>query len=294
MGMNTRISIDKITVVLGLSISPYSFRFNDLSFDFKLRRHGSDFEVFKYKHIMSEKPFSYEHHFELWNARSPKMIVNLFRRDLSGKMMPYCEFTFNPNKHYDDFPKVLAALGEFGFTKIREITRVDIAVDFPLSPYDIELLCTRPIQVYQGGVNQYTRYKRYADRTMLRVYNKAMEEGIKGDKTRCELVLKNWIANRQSNFETIWRHFGDIYYRDIAMDGVEYALHLPRYIAYAIRNIPSCRLRDFIPMLSSKYKDEAQRYFESRYKGYVFTLDDYDYICKLLRLYLPMLKESEV
>lgn len=292
--MMTNISIDKITVILSASCSADKLVIDALKVDKFLANEHCHCEIFKVEKTKTVKPFTYLYHCELWDGENTKMILNFFRRDLSGKIMPWCEFTFNPNKHYDDFPKVLQMLYWLGFRKIKEIPRIDIAVDFPLSPFDIELLCTRPIQILQGGANQYTRYKRYSDGTLLRIYNKAVEEGIKGDLTRCELVLKNWIANKQTNFDTISRHFDDIFYRDIAMNGVEYALNLPHYIAYAVRNIPSCKLRDFIPMLSSKYKEEAQRYYQARYKRYNFTIDDYFYICKLLQLYLPMLKESEV
>ena len=289
--MNPRISVDKIHVTLRATLPK---NINSLKFDRLLAAYGCGYEIFKTETYCSQKPFSYKHFIELWDGKGSKMNLRLFRLSLSGKYDPYCEFCFNPNKHDDNFPAVLKVLEYFGFTRIVEINRVDVSVDFPLSPFDIELACSRPIQEYISSGEQYTRYKTYSDKTMMRIYNKAVEEGFKGDLTRCELVLKNWIANKQSNFDTISRHFDDIFYRDISMNGVEFALNLPHYIAYAVRNIPSCKLRDFIPMLSSKYKDEAQRYYQARYKRYNFTIDDYFYICKLLQLYLPMLKESEV
>lgn len=286
--MNTRISIDKITVILSAACSADKLVIDALKVDKFLANEHCHCEIFKVEKTKTVKPFTYLYHCELWDGENTKMILNFFRRDLSGKIMPYCEFTFNPNKHYEDFPKVLCMLDWLGFRKIKEIPRVDIAVDFPVSPFDIELLCTRPIQIHIGGVNQYTRYKRYSDGTMLRIYNKAVEEGIKGDKTRCELVLKNWILNKRDNYNTISSHFDDIYIRDI-----EVRPNLPQHITYALQNIPSCRLRDYIPLLSPKQREEAQRYYQARYKRYNFTIDDYFYICKLLQLYLP-LKESEV
>ena len=287
--MTTNISIDKITVILSAACSADKLVIDALKVDKFLANEHCHCEIFKVEKTKTVKPFTYLYHCELWDGENTKMILNFFRRDLSGKIMPYCEFTFNPNKHYEDYTKVLCMLDWLGFRKIKEIPRIDIAVDFPVSPFDIELLCTRPIQIYQGGVNQYTRYKRYSDGTMLRIYNKAVEEGIKGYKTRCELVLKNWIANRRDNYNTISAHFGDLYIRDI-----EVRPNLPQHITYALQNIPSCRLRDYIPLLSPKQREEAQRYYQARYKRYNFTIDDYFYICKLLQLYLPMLKESEV
>ena len=124
---------------------------------------------------------------------------------------------------------------------------------------------------------------------MFRIYNKAVEEGIKGEKTRCELVLKNWISNKRDNYNTISSHFDDIYIRDI-----EVLPNLPKYITYALQNLPSCRLRDYIPLLAPKQREEAHRYYQARYKRFNFTIDDYFYICNLLQLYLPMLKEREV
>lgn len=287
--MKNYISIDKITVILSAACSADKLVIDALKVDKFLANEHCHCEIFKVEKTKTVKPFTYLYHCELWDGENTKMILNFFRRDLSGKIMPYCEFTFNPNKHYEDYTKVLLMLDWLGFRKIKEIPRLDIAVDFPVSPFDVELLCTRPIQILQGGANQYTRYKRYQDGTMLRIYNKAVEEGIKGDKTRCELVLKNWIANKRDNYNTISSHFDDIYIRDI-----EVRPNLPQHITYALRNIPSCRLRDYIPLLSPKQREEAQRYYQARYKRYHFTLDDYDYICKLLQLYLPMLKESEV
>ena len=287
--MNPRISIDKITVILSAACSADKLVIDALKVDKFLANEHCHCEIFRVEKTKTVKPFTYLYHCELWDGENTKMILNFFRRDLSGKIMPYCEFTFNPNKHYEDYTKVLCMLDWLGFRKIKEIPRIDIAVDFPVSPYDIELLCTRPIQIYQGGVNQYSRYKRYSDGTVFRIYNKAVEEGIKGDKTRCELVLKNWIANRRDNYNTISAHFSDLYIRDI-----EVRPNLPKHITYALQNIPSCRLRDYIPLLSPKQREEAQRYYQARYKRYNFTIDDYFYICKLLRLYLPMLKESEV
>lgn len=287
--MNTRISIDKITVILSAACSADKLVIDALKVDKFLANEHCHCEIFKVEKTKTVKPFTYLYHCELWDGVNTKMILNFFRRDLIVKIMPWCEFTYNPNKHYDDFPKVLHMLDWLGFRKIKEIPRIDIAVDFPVSPFDIELLCTRPIQILQGGANQYTRYKRYSDGTLFRIYNKAVEEGIKGDKTRCELVLKNWIANKRDNYNTISSHFDDIYVRDI-----EVRPNLPQHITYALQNIPSCRLRDYIPLLSPKQREEAQRYYQARYKRYNFTIDDYFYICKLLQLYLPMLKESEV
>lgn len=287
--MNTRISIDKITVILSAACSADKLVIDALKVDKFLANEHCHCEIFKVEKTKTVKPFTYLYHCELWDGVNTKMILNFFRRDLIVKIMPWCEFTYNPNKHYDDFPKVLHMLDWLGFRKIKEIPRIDIAVDFPVSPFDIELLCTRPIQILQGGANQYTRYKRYSDGTLFRIYNKAVEEGIKGDKTRCELVLKNWIANKRDNYNTISSHFDDIYVRDI-----EVRPNLPQHITYALQNIPSCRLRDYIPLLSPKQREEAQRYYRARYKRYNFTIDDYFYICKLLQLYLPMLKESEV
>ena len=284
--MNPRISIDKIHVTLRATLPK---NINSLKFDRLLAANGCGYEIFKTETYCSQKPFSYKHFIELWDGKGSKMNLRLFRLNLSGKYDPYCEFRFNPNKHYDNFPAVLKALEYYGFARIVELNRVDIAADFPLSPFDIELACMRPIQEYISSGEQYTRYKTYSDKTMLRIYNKAVEEGIKGDKTRCELVLKKWIANKRDNYNTISSHFDDIYIRDI-----EVRPNLPQHITYALRNIPSCRLRDYIPLLSPKQREEAQRYYQARYKRYNFTIDDYFYICKLLQLYLPMLKESEV
>lgn len=254
MGVNPRISIDKITVILSASCSADKLVIDALKVDKFLANEHCHCEIFKVEKTKTVKPFTYLYHCELWDGENTKMILNFFRRDLSGKIMPYCEFTFNPNKHYEDYTKVLRMLDWLSFRKIKEIPRIDIAVDFPVSLYCIELLCTRPIQIYQGGVNQYSRYKRYSDGTMLRIYNKAVEEGIKGDKTRCELVLKNWIANRRGNYNTISSHFDDIYIRDI-----EVRPNLPKHITYALQNIPSCRLRDYIPLYRQnnerKHKD---------------------------------------
>lgn len=287
--MNTRISIDKITVILSAACSADKLVIDALKVDKFLANEHCHCEIFKVEKTKTVKPFTYLYHCELWDGENTKMILNFFRRDLSGKIMPYCEFTFNPNKHYEDYTKVLLMLDWLGFRKIKEIPRIDIAVDFPVAPNDIEILCTRPITVVQNTGDNFTRYKRYQDGTLLRIYNKAVEEGIKGDKTRCELVLKNWIANKRDNYNTISSHFDDIYIRDI-----EVRPNLPQHITYALQNIPSCRLRDYIPLLSPKQREEAQRYYQARYKRYNFTIDDYFYICKLLQLYLPMLKESEV
>ena len=287
--MNTRISIDKITVILSAACSADKLVIDALKVDKFLANEHCHCEIFKVEKTKTVKPFTYLYHCELWDGENTKMILNFYRRDLSGKIMPWCEFTFNPNKHYEDFPKVFRMLDWLGFRIIKELHRIDIAVDFPVSPFDIELLCTRPIQIFQGGANQYTRYKRYSDGTLLRIYNKAVEEGIKGEKTRCELVLKNWRSNKLDNYNTISSHFDDIYIRDI-----EVRPNLPHHITYALQNIPSCKLRDYIPLLAPKQRDEAQRYYQARYKRYNFTLDDYFYICNLLLLYLPMLNEREV
>lgn len=288
--MNTRISIDKITVILSSSCSTDKLVIDALKVDKFLANERCHCEIFKVDKTKTVKPFTYLYHCELWDAVNTKMILNFFRRDLSGKIMPWCEFTFNPNKHYDDFPKVLRMLDWLGFRRIKEISRIDIAVDFPVSPNDIEILCTRPITVVQNTGDNFTRYKRYSDGTLFRIYNKAAEEGIIGGNiTRCELVLKNWISNKLYNYNTISSHFDDIYIRDI-----EVRPNLPHHITYALQNIPSCKLRDYIPLLAPKQRDEAQRYYQARYKRYNFTIDDYFYICKLLQLYLPMLKEREV
>lgn len=288
--MNTRISIDKITVILSAACSADKLVIDALKVDKFLANERCHCEIFKVDKTKTVKPFTYLYHCELWDAVNTKMILNFFRRDLSGKIMPWCEFTFNPNKHYDDFPKVLRMLDWLGFRKIKEISRIDIAVDFPVSPNEIEILCTRPITVIQNTGDNFTRYKRYSDGTLFRIYNKAAEEGIiGGDITRCELVLKNWISHKLDNYNTISSHFDDIYIRDI-----EVRPNLPQHITYALQNIPSCRLRDYIPLLAPKQREEAQRYYQARYKRYNFTIDDYFYICKLLRLYLPMLKEREV
>ena len=148
-----------------------------------------------------------------------------------------------------------------GFRKIKEIPRLDIAADFLVSPFDIELLCSRPIHIFQGGANQYTRYKRYSDGTLFRIYNKAVEEGINGEKTRCELVLKNWISNKRDNYNTISSHFDDIYIRDI-----EVRPNLPKHITYALQNIPSCRLRDYIPLLAPKQREEPHQHRKNTHR----------------------------
>lgn len=287
--MKKNISIDKITVVLKASCSAGNLVIDVLKLDKFLANEYSNFEIFKCEKTNTVKPFTYVYHCELWDGKSSKMILNFFRRDLSGKIKPYCEFYFNPNKHYDDFPKVLRMLEWLGFRYIQEIPRIDIAVDFPVSPNEVEIVACRPLTIIQSTGDNYTRYKRYSDGTMMRIYNKALEEGTKDSKTRCELVIKNWISHKRDNFNTLWQHFSDIYIRDI-----EHMPNLPKVVVYALQNMPSCKLRDYIPLLSPKQRDEAQRYFDSVFVRCHFTLDDYEFICNLLSLYLPMLKEQNI
>lgn len=287
--MNTRISIDKITVVLKSIKTPDTLHIDVLRCEKFLANQYCGYEFFKVDKSNTVKPYTYVYHCELWDGENTKMILNFFRRDLSGKIMPWCEFTFNPNKHYDDFPKVLLMLQWLGFTRIREIPRVDIAVDVPVSPYEVEFACKRPIQIYQASATQITRYKRYADGCTMRIYNKAVEEGTEGNKTRCELVMRNWIAHNRDNYNMLWQHFGNVYFMD-----VEPLPILPLHITYALQNMPSCKLRDYIGLLHSRDRAEAQRYYDAKYKRYQFTLDDYDYICNLLSLYLPMLNDKDI
>lgn len=287
--MKTNISIDKIAVVLKASCAADKLVIDVLKMEKFLANEYCDYEFFKCEKTNTVKPFTYVYHCDLWDGISSKMSLNFFLRDLNGKINPYCKFEFNPNKHYDDFPKVLRLLSWLGFSRIVEIPRIDIAVDFPVSLYEVELVCKRPIQYHYVGINQFTRYKRYCDGTMMRIYNKALEEGSKGSKTRVELVLKNWISHKRDNFNILWQHFSDIYIRDI-----EHMPNLPKAVVYALQNMPSCKLRDYIPLLSPKQREEAQRYFESVFLRYHFTLDDYEYICNILSLYLPMLKEQNI
>lgn len=284
--MKSNISIDKIVVRL----KSHNFPVVDvLKMDKYLANSRCGYEVFKCSQSNTNKPFTYVYNCELWDGKGTKMLLNFFRRDLDGKIKPYCEFHFNPNKHYEDFPKVLSMLKWLGFVCIDEIPRVDIAVDFPVSPNEVEILVNRPLTIINNTGDNYSRYKRYADGSMMRIYNKAIEEGSKIPKTRCELVLKNWISQKHDNFNTLWQHFSDIYIRDI-----ECMPNLPKAVVYALQNFPSCKLRDYIPLLSPKQRDEAQRYFQSVFKRYHFTLDDYAYICNLLLIYLPMLKEQNI
>ena len=240
--MKTNISIDKIAVVLKASCASDKLVIDVLKMEKFLANDYCNYEFFKCEKTNTVKPFTYVYHCELWDGISSKMILNFFRRDLDGKLLPYCEFTFNPNKHFCDFQKVFRMLSWLGFIRIVEIPRVDIAVDFPVSLYEVEIVCKRPVQIYQGGINEFTRYKRYSDGTMIRIYNKALEEGSKESKTRVELVLKNWISHKRDNFNTLWQHFSDIYIRDI-----ECMPNLPKVVVYALQNMPSCKLRDYIP-----------------------------------------------
>ena len=287
--MKNYISIDKIAVVLKASCASDKLVIDVLKMEKFLANEYCDYEFFKCEKTNTVKPFTYVYHCELWDGKSSKMILNFFLRDLTGKIKPYCEFKFNPNKHYDDFPKVLRMLEWLGFRYIIEISRIDIAVDFPVSPNEVEIVTKRPLTIIQNTGDNFTRYKRYTDDTMLRIYNKALEEGSKGSKTRVELVMKNWISHKRDNFNTLWQHFSDIYIRDI-----ECMPNLPKAVFYALQNMPSCKLRDYIPLLSPKQREEAQRYFESVFVRYHFTIDDYEYICNLLSLYLPMLKEQNI
>ena len=168
--MKYNISIDKIAVVLKASCAADKFVIDVLKMEKFLANEYCDYEFFKCEKTNTVKPFTYVYHCELWDGKSSKMILNFFRRDLSGEIKPYCEFYFNPNKHYDDFPKVLRMLSWLGFRYIKEIPRIDIAVDFPVSPYEVEIVCNRPVQIYQGGINEFTRYKRYSDGAMIRIY----------------------------------------------------------------------------------------------------------------------------
>lgn len=284
--MKSNISIDKIVVRL----KSHNFPVVDVfKMDKYLANSGCAYEVFKCSKSNTNKPFTYVYNCELWDGIGTKMLLNFFRRDLDGKTKPYCEFHFNPNKHYEDFPKVLRMLEWLCFVSIDEIPRVDIAVDFPVSPNEVEILANRPLTIINNTGDNYSRYKRYADGSMMRIYNKAIEEGSKILKTRCELVLKNWISHKRDNFNTLWQHFSDIYIRDIECMPI-----LPKAVVYALQNIPSCKLRDYISLLSPKQREEAQRYFQSVFKRYHFTIDDYEYICNLLSLYLPMLKEQNI
>lgn len=287
--MKNNISIDKIAVVLKASCAADKFVIDVLKMEKFLANEYCDYEFFKCEKTNTVKPFTYVYHCELWNGKSSKMILNFFRRDLSGEIKPYCEFYFNPNKHYDDFPKVLRLLSWLGFSRVVEIPRIDIAVDFPVSPNEVEIVSRRPLTIIQNTGDNYTRYKRYSDGSMMRIYNKALEEGTKESKTRVELVMKNWISHKRDNFNTLWHHFSDIYIRDI-----ECMTNLPKAVVYALQNMPSCKLRDYIPLLSPKQREEAQRYFESVFKRFNFSLDDYDYICSVLSLYLPMLNEKDL
>ena len=289
MTVKNNISIDKIAVVLKASCASDKLVIDVLKMEKYLANEYCDYEFFKCDKTKTVKPFSYIYHCELWDGKSSKMILNFFRRDLNGKIKPYCEFYFNPNKHYDDFPKVLRMLQWLDFRYIKEISRIDIASDFPVSPNEVEIVTSRPLTIIQNTGDNYTRYKRYSDGTMMRIYNKAVEEGTKKVNTRCELVMQNWISHKLDNFNTLWQHFSDIYIRDI-----ECIPNLPKAVVYALQNIPSCKLRDYIRLLSPKQREEAQRYFQSVFKRYHFTLDDYEYICNLLSLYLPMLKDKDI
>lgn len=287
--MKNNISIDKIAVVLKASCAADKLVIDVLKMEKYLANEYCNYEFYKCEKTKTLKPFTYVYHCELWDGKSSKMSLNFFLRDLNGKINPYCKLEFNPNKHYDDFPKVLRLLSWLGFSRIVEIPRIDIAVDFPVSPNEVEIVTRRPLTIIQNIGDNYTRYKRYSDGTMIRIYNKAFEAGLKGFKTRVELVLKNWISHKRDNFNTLWQHFSDIYIRDI-----ECMPNLPKVVFYALQNMPSCKIRDYIPLLSPKQREEAQRYFDSVFVRYHFTLDDYEYICNLLSLYLPMLKEHNI